>query len=116
MINTHLKMVLLVGTMPVIWSIQALPASSQSTGYFSEWEDGNVVREIGRDIVEAGCRVDHETALKIFAENMEAYKPKIEGTPEEYLGVIFYNLKARQQLELDDENELYIITGTGECE
>lgn len=112
---TQSKAVSLVGYLAIAKIMIAVPALSQSSGYFSEWEDGNVIREIGRDIVDAGCKVDHETALSIVTQNMKEFDPDNGSTAEEYWGIILGNLTARQQVELDHEEKLYVITQTGEC-
>lgn len=114
MISNQSKITMLA-SWTAMCSVHVVPAHAQSSGYFSEWEDGHVIREIGRDIVEAGCRLDHETVVGIVGHNMENFGPKVEGTPEQYWGIILGNLGARQQVELDQDAKQYVVLGTGEC-
>jgi len=114
--HTQSQRVLTYAAVSLLVAVNGLPAEAQSSGYFSEFEDGHVIREIGRDIVEAGCKVDHEAVVGIVAQNMTEFGSEVEGTPEDFWLGIFGNLQVRQQVELDYEKKLYVVTGTGECQ
>ncbi len=90
-------------------------ASAQVSGYFSEFDDGNVIREVGKAVVEQDCRIGWDAFVALVGEKAEATGFTIDGSTEDYAGVLVGNLKLRNEVALDEGTKELIFSNTGVC-
>lgn len=87
--------------------------SAQTTEYFSDFEEGSVIRNVGREVVASDCKLERAAFIDIVAQEIAAANWETEMSADQFAQVILGNLKLRKQVEWDGKT--LVFTGIDEC-